>query len=160
MLVGPEVVDAMVDAWRSSHREAPLARRLLAALRAGQDAGGDPRGKQAAALLVVSPGGGYGGLSDVAVDLRCDDSPEPLDDLARMLDLHDLYFGTTPEEELLPFDDPLARELRPLLARAGYDSGDVARDLYDWMGRENFEERWHEGKIDPVVLEELRRSGG
>jgi uncharacterized Ntn-hydrolase superfamily protein len=160
MLVAPEVIDAMVDAWRSSDPGAPLARRLLAALRAGQDAGGDPRGKQAAALLVVSPGGGYGGLSDVAVDLRCDDSPEPLDDLDRMLDLHELYFGSTPEEELLPLDNALVDELRPLLAGAGYDSGDVARDLYDWMGRENFEERWHDGKVDPVVLDQLRRSGG
>lgn len=159
MLVGPEVVDAMVDAWCGSRPEALLARRLLAALRAGQDAGGDPRGKQAAAVLVVSPGGGYGGLSDVVVDLRSDDSPEPIDDLDRMLDLHELYFGSTPEEELLPLDESLAAELRPLLARAGYSSGDVSRDLYDWMGRENFEERWHDGKVDPVVLDQLRRSG-
>ena len=159
MLVGPEVVDAMADAWCRSDVQAPHGRRLLAALRAGQDAGGDPRGKQAAALLVVSPGGGYGGLSDVAVDLRSDDSAEPIGELERMLDLHELYFGSTPEEELLVLDESLTEELRPRLARAGYSTGDVSRDLYDWMGRENFEERWHDGKVDPVVLEQLRRSG-
>jgi len=159
MLVGPEVVDAMAEAWLRSEAADDTARRLLVALRAGQDAGGDPRGKQAAALLVVSAGGGYGGLSDVAVDLRSDDSPEPIGELERMLDLHDLYFGSTPDDQLLPLDEVLASELRPRLARAGYDSGDVGRDLYDWMGRENFEERWHEGKVDPVVLDQLRRSG-
>jgi uncharacterized Ntn-hydrolase superfamily protein len=108
---------------------------------------------------VVSPGRGYGGLSDVLVDLRSDDSPEPIGELERMLDLHELYFGSTSEEELLELDDDLSQELRERLNRAGYDSGDVARDLYDWMGRENFEERWHDGgKVDPVVLEQLRRS--
>lgn len=158
MLAGPGVVDAMVDEWCRSPRSEPIARRLVASLRAGQDAGGDPRGKQAAAVIVVSPGGGYGGLSDVVVDLRSDDSPEPIAELERMLDLHDLYFGSTPEAELLPLDASLARELRPRLARAGYASGDVSRDLYDWMGRENFEERWHDGKVDPIVLDQLRRA--
>ncbi len=159
MLVGPEVIDAMVDAWRRSDPALPLARRLVAALRAGQEAGGDPRGKQAAAVIVVSPGGGYGGLSDMAVDLRSDDSPEPIADLERMLDLHELYFGRTPDEELLVVDATLARELRERLARAGYRSGDLWRDLYDWMGRENFEERWHDGgKVDPVVVDQLRKA--
>jgi uncharacterized Ntn-hydrolase superfamily protein len=131
MLAGGEVVDAMVDSWLAAGGDAPLARRLLAALRAGEDAGGDPRGKQAAALLVVSPGGGYGGLSDVVVDLRSDDSPEPIGDLERMLDLHDLYFGSTPEEDLLPLEGPLLDELAERLAATGYRSGDVSRDLYD-----------------------------
>jgi uncharacterized Ntn-hydrolase superfamily protein len=156
MLAGPEVVDAMVESWSSSAAEPSLARRLVAALAAGQDAGGDPRGKQAAAVLVVSEGGGYGGLGDVVVDLRSDDSPEPIGELQRMLDLHDLYFGSTPEEDLLPFDAALEDELRPRLAVAGYGSGDLRRDLYDWMGRENFEERWHADRLDPVVLEHLR----
>lgn len=158
MLVGPEVVEAMASSWCRS-ADAPLARRLVGALRAGQDAGGDPRGKQAAALLVVAAGGGYGGLSDVVVDLRSDDSPEPIGELERMLDLHDLYFGSTPEAELLPLEGGLAEEVRLRLAREGYGSDEVARDLYGWMGRENFEERWHEGRIDPVVLAHLRRPG-
>jgi uncharacterized Ntn-hydrolase superfamily protein len=160
MLAGPEVISAMVATWRSSP-DLPLARRLLDALAAGQDAGGDPRGKQAAALLVVSPGAGYGGLSDTKVDLRSDDSPEPIDELERMLGLHELYFGKTPEEQLLPLDDEiLVAELRERLARTGFDRGDLVRDLYDWMGRENYEERWHDGRLDPVVLEQLRLQTG
>jgi uncharacterized Ntn-hydrolase superfamily protein len=158
MLAGPEVVDAMVEVWLAGSGAAPVARRLVAALRAGQDAGGDPRGKQAAGLLVVSPGAGYGGLSDVVVDLRSDDSPEPIGDLERMLDLHDLYFGSTPDDELLVLEGPLLDELAERLAATGYRSGDVTRDLYDWMGRENFEERWRAGKLDPVVLDQLRQA--
>jgi uncharacterized Ntn-hydrolase superfamily protein len=158
MLAGPEVVDAMVEAWVGGPGTLPVARRLVAALQAGQAAGGDPRGEQAAAVLVVSPGAGYGGMSDVVVDLRSDDSTEPIGDLERMLDLHDLHFGRTPEEDLVPLEGPLLDELADRLAAGGYRSGDVARDLYDWMGRENFEERWHDGRIDPVVLAQLRYS--
>jgi uncharacterized Ntn-hydrolase superfamily protein len=156
MIAGPAVIDAMVDSWLGSADRPSLAERLLLALAAGEEAGGDPRGRQAAAVLVVSPGAGYGGLGDVVVDLRCDDGPEPIPELQRMLDLHTLYFGRTPDEELLPFDENLVAELGARLARAGYASGDVQRDLYDWMGRENFEERWRDDRLDPVVLEHLR----
>ena len=157
LLAGPEVVDAMVDSWRSSVG-LPLARRLVAALEAGQAQGGDPRGKQAAAVLVVSAGGGYGGLGDVVVDLRSDDSPEPIGELQRLLDLHDLYFGSTPADELLEHSAALDEELARRLSATGYASGDLRRDLYDWMGRENFEERWHDDRVDPVVLRHLRAS--
>ena len=160
LLAGPEVVDAMARAWERTADEPALARRLVACLAAGQDAGGDPRGKQAAAVLVVSAGAGYGGLGDVVVDLRSDDAPEPIGELFRMLDLHDLYFGRTPEDELLPYDEPLLEELGRRLPVAGYATGDVRRDLYDWMGRENFEERWHDGRLDPVVLQHLRATTG
>jgi uncharacterized Ntn-hydrolase superfamily protein len=156
LLAGPEVVEAMARTWLGTAAEPALARRLVACLAAGQDAGGDPRGKQAAAVLVVSPGAGYGGLGDVVVDLRSDDAPEPISELSRMLDLHDLYFGRTPEDELLPYDDALDEELGRRLATAGYATGDLRRDLYYWMGRENFEERWSEGRLDPVVLQHLR----
>jgi uncharacterized Ntn-hydrolase superfamily protein len=155
MLAGPDVVDAMADTWLELSDDS-LAQRLVKSLAAGQAAGGDPRGKQAAAVLVVSKGKGYGGLSDVVVDLRCDDAPEPINELLRMLGLHGLYFGSTPENELLLIDEAMAAELQPLLKVVGYDSGDMARDLYDWMGKENFEERWHEGKVDPIVLEQLK----
>jgi uncharacterized Ntn-hydrolase superfamily protein len=156
LLAGPEVVDAMVETWLTSADEGALAHRLVACLAAGQQAGGDPRGKQAAAVLVVAPGAGYGGLGDVVVDLRSDDAPEPVGELQRMLDLHDRYFGRTPDAELLSYDPELVAELGHRLAAAGYRTGDVERDLHDWMGRENFEERWHEDRLDPVVLEHLR----
>jgi uncharacterized Ntn-hydrolase superfamily protein len=160
LLAGPEVVQAMAETWLASAAEPSLAQRLVACLTAGQQAGGDPRGKQAAAVLVVAPAAGYGGLSDVVVDLRSDDAPEPIDELHRMLDLHELYFGSTPEDELLPYDEPLLAELARRLPTAGYGTGDVRRDLYDWMGRENFEERWHDDRLDPVVLQHLRATTG
>src|SRR5256885_2575628 len=92
ILAGPEVVARMATAWQRGDPAAPLARRLVAALAAGDLAGGDRRGRQSAALLVVARGQGYGGTSDVVVDLRVDDHPEPVPELIRLLDLHALYF--------------------------------------------------------------------
>jgi uncharacterized Ntn-hydrolase superfamily protein len=155
MLAGPQVIDAMVGAWRHDG-DLTLARRLVQALDAGQAAGGDSRGKQAAAVLVVGKDQGYGGLSDIAVDLRCDNAKDPISELFRMLDLHDLYFGATPEDQLLPLDQALTTELNVLLNNVGYNSGNVVNDLRHWMGRENFEERWRDGKLDPVVLAQLK----
>jgi uncharacterized Ntn-hydrolase superfamily protein len=96
ILTGPEVVDAMRDAWlRAVTGTEPgrsLARDLLAVLAAGDRTGGDRRGRQSAALLVVRPGGGYGGTADVEVDLRVDDHADPVAELDRLLGLHELYF--------------------------------------------------------------------
>ena len=100
ILTGSEVVESMQKAWLDSRGEPLLARRLFAALSAGDSAGGDRRGRQSAALLVVSPGAGYGGGNDVLADLRVDDHPSPLTELARLLDLHDLYFGTSRPEDI------------------------------------------------------------
>ena len=118
ILVGPEVVAAMEQAWLGSGPDEPLARRLLAGLTAGDDAGGDRRGRQSAALLVVSPEGGYGGGSDVLVDLRVDDHAAPVAELARLLDLHDLYFGKPDPDTLLDLEGDMAAEVRTLLASA------------------------------------------
>ena len=89
---------------RRSDGDEPLARRLLAALAAGDDAGGDSRGRQSAALLVVRDGAGYGGHDDIAVDLRVDDHADPVTELARLLDLNDLYLTASTEEEQVPVD--------------------------------------------------------
>lgn len=149
-LAGPEVVAAALAAYQAA--DGPLARRLLAALQAGDDAGGDTRGRQSAALLVVTPAGGYGGGSDVLVDLRVDDSPAPLPELSRLLGLHELYFGRP--ESLLPLVGDLAAEVSELIGSAG------APSLRRWMERENYEERWADGAIDPVVLARLRAAAG
>jgi uncharacterized Ntn-hydrolase superfamily protein len=157
ILVSDATVDALAETFEAS--SGPLAERLLAALAAGEDAGGDSRGRQSAALLVVSPEGGYGGLSDTAVDLRVDDHPEPIEELARLYGLHNLYFGQTPDEEWLPIDDELGAEIRERLTRLGFDDSDTDAAFRAWVGRENLEDRTKPGNlIDPVVLTELRRA--
>ena len=85
ILVGPEVVDAIAASFESS--SGPLAERLMDALDAAQAAGGDARGKQSGAILVVAPRAGSGGFSDRVVDIRVDDHPLPLEELRRVLDL-------------------------------------------------------------------------
>jgi uncharacterized Ntn-hydrolase superfamily protein len=131
--------------------------RLIDSLDAAQAAGGDRRGQQSAALLVVERDGGYGGLSDSVVDLRVDDHDHPLEELRRIYVLHQAIFGETPREEWLDVDDALETELRERLGRLGYD-GDLAEAFFTWAGKENLEERV-DGveRVDPVVIEELRR---
>lgn len=154
-LTGPEVVGAMERAFLAE-AAGPLSRRLLAGLRAGDEAGGDRRGRQSAALYVVSAGAGYEGGNDVGVDLRVDDSPAPVGELARLLDLHDLYFGTADPATLLPLEGGTADEVRGRLTDLGWTGEDLSEALFDWMGWENYEERHVPGMIDPVVLAALR----
>ena len=157
ILTGPEVVEAMQRAWLATSGAEPLARRMLAALRAGDDAGGDRRGRQSAALLVVTENGGYGGGSDVFADLRVDDHERPVPELTRLLDLHDIFFGKPDPDAALPLEGALADEVRARLGRLGHTDTDLDRALADWAGVENYEERMLAGRIDPVVLEQLRR---
>lgn len=163
ILAGPEVVDEMERAWLESKDEPVLARRLLAALTAGDAAGGDRRGRQSAALLVVSAGAGYGGTSDVLADLRADDNESPVSELRRLVDLHDLYFMTSDPATWLQLVEPLTSEVATLLTGVGYPPGsadprDVRQALWDWASVENLEMRVPEDPvIDPVVLRELKK---
>ena len=155
ILVSEATVEALASAFEGSTGQ-PLAERLLACLAAAEAAGGDRRGRQSAALLVVRKDGGYGGTSDVAVDLRVDDHPEPIPELQRIYALHDLLFGQTTDEEWLDVDSTLAAELSQRLASLGYD-GPLTEALAAWAGTENLEERVRGAdRIDPVVLRELR----
>jgi uncharacterized Ntn-hydrolase superfamily protein len=155
ILAGPEVVEEMKRAWDESAGE-PLARRLLAALAAGDAAGGDRRGRQSAALLVVSDGAGYAGLDDVAADLRVDDHPDPVAELGRLLDLNDFYLTASTDSEKVLVTPELAAELEELARAAGHP------DLQAWAGTENYEMRVAEDGswIDQKVLDLLRESGG
>ncbi|MDP9101958.1 MAG: DUF1028 domain-containing protein [Actinomycetota bacterium] len=152
ILAGPEVLHAMAQTFIDMNEKLPTA--LTAALLAGDRAGGDRRGRQSAALLVVSENGGYGGGSDVLVDLRVDDHPDPVVELQRLLDLHGLYFGKPDPDALLPLEGTLLREVSDRLTMLGYPSLDA------WAGVENYEERMVEGAIDPVVLAKLREASG
>jgi uncharacterized Ntn-hydrolase superfamily protein len=161
ILVSAETVDAIAETFEASaKKKQPLAARLLDSLDAAQAAGGDSRGQQSAALLVVEKDGGYAGLSDVLIDLRVDDHARPLEELRRIYRLHDALFGETPREEWLPVDEELAAELRAQLDALGY-RGDPERALIAWAGKENLEERV-DGieRIDPVVLGALREAVG
>jgi uncharacterized Ntn-hydrolase superfamily protein len=157
ILTGPDVVSAMAKAFESTSGD--LTDRMLAALSAGDDAGGDRRGKQSASVLVVREGAGYGGTIDIAVDLRIDDHKAPVPELHRLLSLQRLYF---PDEATLKFtdiDETLAAELRQRLGASpgsGYDAP-LKKALFDYVGTENLEERWSdEGRIEVRVLDYIR----
>jgi uncharacterized Ntn-hydrolase superfamily protein len=150
LLVSAATVDALANAFAGSAGR-PLAERLLDCLDAAQEAGGDRRGQQSAALLVVERGGGYAGLSDSLVDLRVDDHPQPLAELRRLHALHELLFGTTPADEWVPLDDGLRSEIDRRVRALGHET------LEEWAGVANLEERLGDGgAIDPVVLAALR----
>lgn len=158
ILTGEEVITAMVKAFEES--TGPLAHRLVAALKAGDDAGGDSRGKQSASLLVVKEKGGYGGANDRYIDLRVDDHEEPVAELARLLHLHDLYFKPVNEEDIMEIDEALREKITKNLQKLDLIKEDNPSDdvffeaLKGFQLVENFDERLQEdGYIDRLVLE-------
>ena len=154
ILVSAATVDALAETFEGS--SGALADRLLDCLDAAQAEGGDRRGQQSAAILVVEKDGGYAKLSDVVVELRVEDHERPIEELRRLYRLHQALFGETPREEWLAVDASLADELRDRLAKLGYE-GDLEDAFNRWAGNVNLEERVDGiGEIDPVVLEELR----
>jgi uncharacterized Ntn-hydrolase superfamily protein len=164
ILAGPRVIEQMALAFETSEGE--LADRLLAALLAGEEAGGDRRGKQSAALLVVKAGAGYGGFSDRYLDLRVDDDREPVSRLAHLLNLHHLYFGKSEPSERLALEGKVLVAVQRMLRQLGFYRGagegrydqETQSALRQLTGRENLEDRvfLEEGAIDPPALEYLR----
>ena len=154
ILVSSETVEALASTFEAS--SGPLAERLLDCLDAAQAAGGDRRGQQSAALLVVEKDGGYAKLSDTLVDLRVEDHERPLEELRRLYDLHQAIFGETPRDQWLTVDAEIEAELRERLKKAGYE-GELEDAFNRWAGNWNLEERV-DGieEIDPVVLADLR----
>jgi uncharacterized Ntn-hydrolase superfamily protein len=167
ILVGEDTVLAMARTFEET--AGYLCDRLIAALAAGQAAGGDSRGQQSAALLVVRERGGYEGFNDRFIDLRVDDHMQPIDELQRILQLHKLYLFPTKPDDILAIDHELAVELQERLTLSGDYQGNITgsydestRDAFrKFSGRENLEERWFEDtRIDRVVLEFMRQKLG
>jgi uncharacterized Ntn-hydrolase superfamily protein len=164
ILVGEDTVLAMARTFEET--TGLLCDRLISALAAGQEAGGDSRGQQSAVLLVVKEKGGYEGFNDRFIDLRVDDHPHPIDELRRILQLHKLYLFPTDPSDILIIDQKLAVEIQELLTRSGDYQGKIT-GTYDestrnafrkFSGRENLEERWFEdARIDRIVLEFMRQ---
>ncbi|MFW6063385.1 MAG: DUF1028 domain-containing protein [Chloroflexota bacterium] len=147
----PGTVEAMAQRFQEVRGgDGELADWLVEALAAGQAAGGDSRGRQSAAVLVVREGGGYGGNNDLYLDLRVDDHPTPIKELQRLVEMHHLYFQETDENDLIPLAD-VAADLQALLTRAGYYDGPqngefdeaTRKALRALVGTENLEERWN-----------------
>lgn len=166
ILVNGQTVAALAATFEDT--AGPLWRRLLAALAAGQKAGGDSRGMQSAALLVVREGGGYGAFNDRFIDLRVDDHPDPITELSRLMDIHELLFFKPAPEDMLALDATLTTELQTLLTRSG-DYHDDINGVYDeatfhalerYGGRENLEERLahdqSDARIDRKVIAYMR----
>jgi uncharacterized Ntn-hydrolase superfamily protein len=166
----PGTVEAMAAAYEQARRgPGELADWLVKALAAGQAAGGDKRGRQAAGVLVVRENGGYGGNNDRYLDLRVDDHPQPIDKLQELVEMHHLYFGEVNPADLIPLAD-VTGELQVLLAKTGHYTGPASGDfdlatrkaLRALVGEENLEERWNgEGEmIDRVVVDFLLKRFG
>ena len=166
ILVSEATVTALATSFEQSR--GPLWRRLVAALAAAQAAGGDSRGQQSAALLIVRPSGGYGGFNDRMMDLRVDDHPQPIEELARLVEIHELLFLRPEPDDFIAIDASVASELQRLLAASGdytgestgtYDEATYAA-LESYGGRENLEERLvhdaSDARIDRHVLAYMR----
>lgn len=145
--------------------EGELADWLVAALTAGQEAGGDRRGRQSAGVLIVRANGGYGGKTDRYLDLRVDDDPYPIRKLSHLVEMHHFFFGAVDPDNLIPLSD-VTTILQKILRRSGDYEGPITgefdqatrRALQILVGKENLEERW-DGKgdqIDSVVVDYLR----
>lgn len=164
MLEGPEVLDAMSIAFQYARGD--LTSRLLTALIAGDEAGGDRRGRQSAALYVVKEKGSYDGLIDRYVDLRVDDHETPIQELQRLLGLHRLFMGSTDPNRLLKLEGETLNELIGHLIRfdylgentfTSYDDERVQKAFQRYCAVENFDTRWREDdQIDEEILVYMR----
>ncbi|HUT87298.1 MAG TPA: DUF1028 domain-containing protein [Candidatus Heimdallarchaeota archaeon] len=165
ILVSEKTVEAMADTF-TAMQDTSVAVRLLMALKAGQKAGGDRRGQQSAALLVVKEEGGYGGFNDRYVDLRVDDHPTPIEELERIFELHQLYFAPPKPADLVPRNAEITRAVQEALSTLGYYLGDpdgvwsaeLEQALFNFCGTENLEEHLRDDEqFDLRILHHMER---
>lgn len=163
ILAGEAVVKNMAEAYEST--EGDLIDKLLAVIRAGQAAGGDKRGMQSAAILVVREGGGYEGGNDRYVDVRVDDHPSPIEELERIFHLYDMTLLSREDpSRLLTIEGNLVTKIQNALVTLGLlesaveDSFTPASQsaLQEWINTNNFENKYRDdGTIWQSVLDYL-----
>jgi len=157
ILSNDSVVPAMENAFLRTNGNLPI--RLHAALMAGDQAGGDKRGRQSAAIYVAKPKAGYGGFVDRWLDYRVDDHENPVPRLGELLDMHELYFGKSPESDRVEITGNVMTQLTEILMQRRYltDGTSFSEAFHEFIGNENFEERADpEAKwIDGPVLDYL-----
>ena len=151
ILAGAKVVESMARAYEETSGD--LIDRLIQVLSAGQAAGGDRRGQQSAALLVVREKGGYEGFTDRYVDLRVDDHPTPIEELKRVLRVYDMTMLSREDpKNLLTIDHDIAVVLQKNLMKLGMYKGEITgvlddatnKALHEFVNMNNFENRMHE----------------
>ncbi len=161
ILVSEYTITSMTQEFRKTKNN-PLSERLVAALKAADEAGGDKRGKQSAALLVVKKEGGYGGFNDRKIDLRVDDNPKPIEKLEDLLSLHQLYFSQPSDEDLVELKEGVVKKIQHLMGELGYYSGPIngnydeqtTEAFLEYCRTENFEEKLRDdGKLDYRIVE-------
>jgi len=167
ILVSEATVAAMEKAFLATRGS--LADRLLAAIKAGAEAGGDRRGRQSAALLVVRKGASYDGKTDAYIDISVYDAKDPIAEIFRLYELQKIHFERSDPKDLIAIADEDAKYLQRLLAKKGFHKGrtdgvwDEASTsaLADYMGWENYDTRIRrDGKIDRKILELIRQKEG
>jgi uncharacterized Ntn-hydrolase superfamily protein len=172
IMVSDQTVKAMAQSFE--HSRGALADRLLAALKAGQAGGGDKRGMQSAALLVVRHHGGYLGMNDRYIDIRVYDALDPLAELERLLHLHKLYFFPSEPQDVMPITPEIVKQLEPILLSEPVDqkqkwlatpqgtaSQSFLEALRNFMYWENYDVRIRmDGQIDRVVLKDILEKRG
>jgi uncharacterized Ntn-hydrolase superfamily protein len=166
ILTGEDVILKMAAEFSESKAK-NIIWRLYGALVAGDRAGGDRRGRQSAAILVVKPKAGYGGFNDIWAYYRVDDDPDPVHRLGELLELHDLYFGESPASERVALSGEPLRRLQEIMKTLGYYTGPLDGQydaptraaLDSFTGNENLEERVDltNGSIDRPVIDYLIR---
>jgi uncharacterized Ntn-hydrolase superfamily protein len=153
ILASGKVVSVMESTFRKTGSSLPT--RLHAALLAGDRAGGDKRGRQSAAIYVVKPKAGYGGYLDRWLDYRVDDHEDPVPRLGELLEMHELYFGKSAEQDRVEIKGEVLQQVIGILSQAGYlKEGKGFIDTFnEFIGNENFEERadpqgrWIDGPV-------------
>lgn len=160
ILVDENTVKAMAETFELT--TGSLAERLLHALDAGQNAGGDSRGMQSAALLVVKESGGYGGFNDRYIDLRVDDHASPIKELKRIYLMHQLYFKESEPGRVVLLEGEIHDDVERELTRLGYakEKQSLHQSLKEYLHTENFEMREQdENYIDLDVLDYMKKQG-
>ena len=163
LLEGPSVVESMAEAF--TRQAGSLPQRLFAALLAGDRAGGDKRGRQSAAMLIVKEAGGYGGFNDCWIDYRVDNAADPVEQLGELLRLHIIHNETSPREQQVTLRGEILQNLQALMTKRGFYADDI-HGKYDAATRqalamlvahENINDRTdlEQGRMDLIALEHL-----
>ncbi|MFX0019884.1 MAG: DUF1028 domain-containing protein [Promethearchaeota archaeon] len=146
ILASEDVVKAMAEAFENTEND--LVEKLFAALEAGQKKGGDRRGRESAAILIVKEKGAYDGGTDRYIDIRVDEHPRPIKELRKVFEIYDMCILLRDDpKDIIKLEGDVMKIVKERLKTDGFYMGEID-DLYDkktkdalrdWLGTNNFE---------------------